>query len=164
LIKILDEIRKCRNNLSISPIAEDWSVVESDEMLTDTEKVELKQCRIGQGKFRVKVIKYWGEKCAITGCKNLDVLIASHIKPWRESSNRERLDCKNGILLAAHYDRLFDRGYITFESSGIMKVSKRFNHSDQSRLGIGKTRLGIKIMDKTQKQYLEFHRKNIFLK
>jgi predicted restriction endonuclease len=49
-------------------------------------------------------------------------LIASHIKPWREASNGERLSGHNGLLLSPHVDALFDEQWITFEDSGQMRV------------------------------------------
>ena len=82
----------------------------------DTEKDILAKARIGQGKFKKDVIKIWGlgEKCAVTGIDLPQLLIASHIKPWRSSENLERLDPTNGILLATHLDKLFDNYLITF--------------------------------------------------
>ncbi len=70
--------------------------------------------RLGQGQFRVDVEKLWRGACGVTGCRISAVLRASHIKPWSQSNNKERLDPENGILLAAHIDALFDRGLITF--------------------------------------------------
>jgi plasmid stabilization system protein ParE len=44
-------------------------------------------------------------------------LKASHIKPWRDATDAERLDGSNGLLLSPHIDHLFDEGYITFSPS-----------------------------------------------
>lgn len=55
--------------------------------------------------------------CALTGLAAPEMLVGSHIKPWRESSNEERLDPMNGLLLAAHADKLFDRYLMSFEES-----------------------------------------------
>jgi putative restriction endonuclease len=46
------------------------------------------------------------------------VLVASHAKPWQLSTNAERLDPYNGLLLAAHVDKLFDVGLIAFAKDG----------------------------------------------
>jgi hypothetical protein len=43
-------------------------------------------------------------------------LKASHIKPWRDATDGERLDGANGLLLSPHIDHLFDEGYITFSN------------------------------------------------
>jgi hypothetical protein len=49
-------------------------------------------------------------------------------KPWRVCATAtERLDGANGLLLAPHVDRLFDRGLIAFEASGRVLVSSRLD-------------------------------------
>jgi hypothetical protein len=53
-----------------------------------------------------------------------DVLRASHIKPWKKSSNDERLDPENGLLLLANIDILFEKGFVSFDDDGCMLVSK----------------------------------------
>ena len=52
-----------------------------------------------------------------------NLLTASHIKPWIKSDNNEKIDPKNGFIFSPTYDRLFDRGYITFTDKGILKIS-----------------------------------------
>jgi hypothetical protein len=89
------------------------------DVLDSTEREVLVNARIGQGRFRSDLVTAWGkgEKCALTEIAIPEMLIASHIKPWRESSNSERLDPMNGLLLAAHVDKLFDRFLLSFEIS-----------------------------------------------
>lgn len=65
---------------------------------TPTERERLVQARLGQGQFRDALLKYW-EGCAVTGIERPDLLRASHIKPWRSSTNEERLARHNGLLL-----------------------------------------------------------------
>lgn len=86
------------------------------EVPDETEREILAKARVGQGRFRAELVAAWGkgEACALTGLDIPEMLIASHIKPWRESSNRERLDPMNGLLLAAHADCLFDRYLMSF--------------------------------------------------
>src|SRR5690606_37116576 len=60
--------------------------------------------------------------CRVTGVDDRRVLIASHIKAWKDSSNAERISGYNGILLSPHIDALFDDHLITFESDGRMHV------------------------------------------
>src|SRR5665811_1547849 len=76
-----------------------------------TEREELLKSRIGQGTFRQSLIKL-RRKCYVTGIADERFLRASHIKPWRDSTNQERLDPYNGLLLSPIYDYLFDRAYI----------------------------------------------------
>jgi hypothetical protein len=89
----------------------------SREVPDITEREVLAKARIGQGRFRADLVASWrkGETCALTGLDVPEMLIASHIKPWRDSSNSERLDPMNGLLLVAHADRLFDRYLMSFQ-------------------------------------------------
>jgi hypothetical protein len=72
---------------------------------------------VGQGLFKERVSRI-ERACRITFVDNPTHLIASHIKPWRESTNEERLHEGNGLLLTPTVDHLFDRGFISFQDSG----------------------------------------------
>ncbi|QDV39293.1 HNH endonuclease [Tautonia plasticadhaerens] len=65
-----------------------------------TERRALVLSRVGQGQFRDSLMSVWGGRCAVTGLDLPVLLRASHIKPWRDSDNRERLDAYNGLLLS----------------------------------------------------------------
>jgi predicted restriction endonuclease len=65
-----------------------------------------------------------------------DCLIASHIKPWKKSSNAERLSVYNGLLLLPNYDKLFDKGYISFDRQGKIIYSRFFPESERRLLGM----------------------------
>lgn len=98
-------------------LAEDLADIEKN--VTDpTERDALTKARIGQGKFRTEVTAAWrlGEVCPLTGIAIPELLVASHIKPWRDATNRERLDPANGLLLATHVDKLFDRFLLSFRN------------------------------------------------
>jgi hypothetical protein len=85
-----------------------------------TERITLSLARIGQGKFRRYVASVWGfgMSCALTDCNVESVIVASHIIAWSQcDSNAKRLDPCNGIPLAAHVDKLFERHLLTFEES-----------------------------------------------
>lgn len=88
--------------------------------LTETERKYLSAARVGQGQFRKDLFEVFGGVCPVTGISNPELLIASHIKPWKACTNSERVDSENGILLSAMLDQLFDRGLISFSDSGIM--------------------------------------------
>ena len=87
-----------------------------DEENDPTERLDNRMSRIGQGKFRRNAISTWGgeEKCAVTGINLSALLTASHIIPWSEDVAQRKHGC-NGILLSAHFDRLFDRHLIGFK-------------------------------------------------
>ncbi|HET6912939.1 MAG TPA: HNH endonuclease signature motif containing protein [Rhodanobacteraceae bacterium] len=95
--------------------------VEADESLTVTQRLQLAKARVGQGLFRKRVILL-DQACRVTGVSDTRVLVASHIKPWREASNADRINGHNGILLSPHVDALFDEELITFEDDGRMQV------------------------------------------
>src|SRR5690606_34146976 len=103
--------------------------------LSPTERDAVTKSRLGQGPFREKLQEYW-RGCSLTGCDLAGVLRASHIKPWRLSSNRERLDLYNGLLLTANYDALFDRGLISFRDDGSILVSDSLPLNDRRLLGV----------------------------
>ncbi|MBT0671777.1 HNH endonuclease [Novosphingobium profundi] len=88
----------------------------------ETRKLQLVQARRGQGVFKANV--RLNEKCCrLTGVSDPHFLIASHIKPWRDCSDQEKLDGCNGLLLSPHVDRLFDRGLISFDNDGTVLKS-----------------------------------------
>lgn len=101
-----------------------------------TEREALARARVGQGKFRQNLIAKFNATCAITGVKHLQLLRASHIKPWAGSSNRERLDPENGLLLSAAYDAAFDARLISFDNDGKLLLAQDFSAADARLAGI----------------------------
>lgn len=106
----------------------DFDQIINDPTTTTTEKTALIKSRIGQGKFRDKVLLHW-TACAVTGFSDTSLLVASHIKPWRVSTNDERLDQWNGLLLSPNLDKAFDKGFITFETGGSIRLSPLFTEA-----------------------------------
>jgi hypothetical protein len=102
-------------------VLDDIHHIETDVSIPETQRLQLAKARVGQGYFRKQVILLDGA-CRVTGVTDTRVLIASHIKPWREASNAERLSGYNGLLLSPHVDALFDEQFITFEDDGRMRV------------------------------------------
>lgn len=90
--------------------------------IPETEKQALVKSRRGQGLFRDRV-KGMEPACRLTGLNHSDFLVASHIKPWRSSTNEERLDGANGLMLSPHADKLFDGGWISFSDDGGLLVA-----------------------------------------
>jgi len=85
----------------------------SDENVP-TEATRTVKTRTMQSFFRKVVLAAYGSRCCITGNPVEDLLVASHIMPWVDFPV-ERLNPRNGLCLAAHFDRAFDRGLITFD-------------------------------------------------
>ena len=100
---------------------EDIRRIEIDGSIPETQRLQLAKARVGQGLFRKRVILLDGA-CRVTGVTDTRVLVASHIKPWRDASNPERVSGYNGILLSPHVDALFDERFITFDDDGLMRV------------------------------------------
>lgn len=127
--------------------------------LTDTEKETIIKIRVGQGKFRDRLIKKWGG-CQLTGCEHITLLKASHIKPWKDSDSLERLDVNNGLLLTPTYDTLFDKGFISFDKEGIMLVSDEIKPFMQIVIGSKKPKNIT--LSKEQEKYMAYHRNEIY--
>jgi len=122
--------------------------------LSATTKQEMLNVRIGQQRFRKLVLNMWSHKCVITGASQF--ITASHIKPWSESDNSERLDPFNGLALSPVYDKAFDAGLISFDDEGRILVSKRLDQ-DAALLGIsGQER--IRELNFLHRKYLAYHR------
>ncbi|TMN43187.1 HNH endonuclease [Pseudoalteromonas sp. S2755] len=123
----------------------------------ETLRKQLIDARCGQGQFRKSLISYW-KKCAVSGADKTELLIASHIKPWTVSDNKERLDLFNGLLLTPNLDKAFDQGLISFNNNGLILISSKFEPS--TAFGITKGQ-SLKI-EKQHLPYLQFHRENVF--
>lgn len=102
-------------------ILDDIHQIESDVTIPETQRLQLAKARIGQGLFRKRTMLV-DPHCRVTGVEDPRLLIASHIKPWREASNVERINGYNGIMLSPHIDALFDERLISFEDDGKMLV------------------------------------------
>lgn len=133
----------------------DLEAVEHDALVSETERVQLQKARLGQGHFRAKLEAKWGG-CSVTGCNMREVLRASHIKPWKDCNNSERLDGDNGLLLVANIDALFDRGLISFGADGSIIRSNSLPEDDLKMLTGGKV-ARIEFSPK-QGDYMRFHR------
>ncbi len=136
------------------------AVIES-RTLKETEKTAIIRARRGQGLFKENVMRREGA-CRITKVDNPAHLIGSHIKPWRDSNNDERLNGANGLLLTPSVDHLFDRGFISFRDNGDLLVSPVADATSLQRMGV---RSGVNVGDfqREQRTFLEFHRDAVFL-
>ena len=128
---------------------------------TITERKGLVTTRIGQGAYRKSIVYRWDGKCAVTGFDKLDILIASHIVPWSESSNDERININNGILLSPAYDALFDRHLISFEPSGKIILSENIETQAYEKIGVTGME-AIKNLSVDNHPYLDKHRQRFY--
>ncbi len=114
-----------------APLADDLDELRDRGDLSPTEKKRLIDARLGQGRFRREVERLWQNACSVSGCAVREMLRASHIKSWKRSSDVERLDGRNGLLLTADLDALFDKGLISFGDDGGMLVADRIAATDR---------------------------------
>lgn len=145
------------DELTDATVQQDIVIIEQDESLEITQKAMLVQARRGQGKFRERLIQQW-HSCAVTGYGNIAMLLASHIKPWSQSDNAERLDPYNGLLLVPNLDKAFDLNYVTFSERGKIMVSEMLG--DYEALGIN-TEMIVPLHERHQ-DYMAYHRE-VFL-
>jgi putative restriction endonuclease len=142
---------------------EQVKAIQHDSSLDTTTKEQVVLARHGQGLFRQRVLDL-EKRCRLTKIENPLLLMASHIKPWRACATaNERIDGANGLALAPHVDRLFDRGLIGFESDGTVLVSPRLPHDDLERLGLAEAvaKSCGTFLD-SQVAFLLYHRKSVF--
>src|SRR5947209_7152321 len=131
--------------------------------LSSTTRDALIKARIGQGLFRHNVSSI-EHRCRITGVSYPTHLFASHIKPWRESTNDERLNGENGLLLTPSIDHLFDRGFISFEDNGELLVSGVAHKESVRRMGVDTERVvRVGKFSEGQQFFLAHHRRSVFL-
>ena len=122
------------------------------------------KARKGQGVFRRNVEKI-ESCCRVTGLEDKHLLIASHVKPWRTcTTSVERLDGSNGLLLAPHVDRLFDKGLLSFERDGKPMVSSTLDDKTLECLGLQDVLdRNVGMFSEEQEYYLSYHRDKVFL-
>lgn len=133
-----------------------WQAHVTPEGMTATSSEALHDARLGHGVFRRNLVALRG-CCYVSGITSPDYLKASHIKPWAECNDRERLDPHNGLLLTPAYDHLFDRALISFEDDGHILISPLVPSSVLVAFRVDPAFRG-QDLGKQTKAYLEFHR------
>lgn len=138
--------------------------IRQDGSLDRTTREQLVQARRGQGIFRQRVLAA-DSVCRITGVDNPNLLIASHIKPWRAcGSAAERLDGANGLMMAPHADFLFDRGLLGFKEDGKPMLSSKLRDIDARKLDMRLAyHLPTRPLSEKSAAYLNYHRNIVFI-
>ena len=122
----------------------------------------VKYGREGQDEYRRKLLEEC-PFCPITMINEESLLIASHIKPWAVSDSKERIDPNNGFILSPLYDKLFDRGYITFSDDKRVSISNWLSRQVRDRIGIREKQMFQFLpMNDDRAKYLEYHRNTVF--
>jgi len=160
LNKLLNFVSSDYEGICENKIQEELTKLKKAKDLKATQKDIIVKARVGQGAFRKDLLSYW-KSCVLTGCDIKNLLIASYIKPWCDSDNKERLDVFNGLLLLPTYDKLFYLGYITIRPSGLLAVSKFLPEASKPTLGLHPS-LRVAVT-KHHEPYLKHHNQNCFM-
>ncbi|WP_417778833.1 HNH endonuclease [Stutzerimonas xanthomarina] len=154
---VVDRVKDLEDQLKADEVEQ---AIQKDEALAPTEREQLVRSRVGQGAFRLHVMAV-EKACRLTGVGDDRFLIASHIKPWRDCKNAERLDGDNGLMLAPHVDKLFDRGWISFADNGDLLIAADAPLAVMNSWGF-KFGLNAGAFSSKQQAYLQYHREVIF--
>ena len=155
-VRVIDYIRNYGNDYN-----ERIEAIEkgTQDLVGDTKEAVVK-VRINQDKFRKGLLEKYKCKCCLCGVNEDSLLIASHIKPWVDSDEHEKLDLNNGLLLCPNHDRLFDKGYISFDDDGSVIISDRLSEVSKLYMNINE-KMSIMVNDDNI-QYIQYHKKHIF--
>ncbi len=116
--------------------------------------------RKSQVKYREELYNEF-KHCPFTHIDEFKLLIASHIKPHAVSTKKEQADPNNGLMLSPLYDKLFDKGYISFKENGELLISDWLSPQNRSRISFEYSPEDL-FLNEQRKEYLKYHRVNVF--
>ncbi len=129
-------------------------------MLAETETEVKTKIRLGRKKFRQGLLPLWAQKCALCEIELPELLRASYSKPWKDSTDVERVDAYNGVLLCRNHNALYENGFIAFDGQGRLHISSQLPEEDYEKYGIQPK---MKIARKEQnKPYFKWHKRHLF--
>lgn len=135
-------------------------VIASRTDIGPTTREQLIRSRRGQGLFKANV-RLNERGCRVTGVTDPQHLRASHIKPWKDSTDAEKLNGCNGLLLAPHVDHLFDKGMISFANTGDLLISPKLDREILTKWSLNPS-LNVGPFSAAQAVFLDFHRRIVF--
>jgi HNH endonuclease len=130
----LDRVYKLALSLPDVPLSRFRAKTADLPRTTEAERLVIQ--RIGQDIFRNALMDYWGGRCPITGITDPALLRASHIIPWTECGDEQRLNVHNGLLLSALWDAAFDKGLVSFADDGKPLASPRLSEVARNVLAL----------------------------
>jgi hypothetical protein len=134
LHRSLDRVYRLAVSLPQAPLDRFKARTASLPRTTEAERLVIQ--RIGQDVFRGALLDYWSGRCPLTGITEPALLRASHIVPWAECTDEQRLDVHNGLLLSALWDAAFDRGLVSFEDDGTVLASRKLRTREREVLDL----------------------------
>lgn len=144
-------------SLQVADEVVDYLAVTDTTFRRIDQRVSVKTRGQAQRVFRGNLFRLWKGSCAVTGVHEPRVLRSSHIKPWAESTDKEKVDHFNGLLLIPNLDTLFNEGLISFRDEGGILISPDWESDDKRRMQISPD-LRLRDIHPEAKPYLEFHR------
>jgi len=130
----LDRVYKLAMSLPDAPLLRFRALTAKLPRTTEAERFVIQ--RIGQNLFRNALMDYWGGRCPLTGITEPALLRASHIVPWSDCNDEQRLDVHNGLLLSALWDAAFDQGLVSFGDDGTPLASSSLSAVARQALAI----------------------------
>lgn len=128
--------------------------------IAEAESEAKTKIRLGEQKFREKLLPLWAYQCTLCEIELPSLLKASRAKPWKDSTASERIDPYNGVLLCCNHDALYKKGYIAFDGQGRLHISPEIPEEDYVKYGIHRKR---KIARKEEnKPYFKWHKRHLF--
>ena len=169
----VDDLQKKYNEIisrSSQYLEENEVNVENNNLAGGFDLLLPRKVRQNQDQFRANVLHNYGGKCCITHICDEQLLIASHIKPWRDATEKEKTDPCNGLCLNGLHDRAFDQGLMTVHIDYTIEISSRLRKEIPEKIY---EKYFVKEDGKTislplncglpKKQYLQYHNNEIFI-
>ncbi|HZS85287.1 MAG TPA: HNH endonuclease [Stellaceae bacterium] len=162
LYAALDRIYRLGVSLPAAPLARFEAKAAGLPRATEAERLVVQ--RVGQDIFRDALLDYWEGRCPLTGITERPLLRASHIVRWADcTSDAQRLDVHNGLLLSALWDAAFDEGLVTFDDDGLAIASPSLGSIARAALGLAAPARLDGLRDE-HRANLAWHRANVFRK
>ncbi len=166
--RLFNDAQRIKADILNQSIEETLNLTERD--LIGKERATVIRQRVNQSVFRSMILHNYEENCSITGICVPELLVASHIIPWADSTPEQKLDPENGICLSALYDLAFDRGLITIspDNYSIQLSSALFEYETEGFFSehfgsINNKRIKLPIEHKPNRDYLAYHRDKVFV-
>jgi len=148
---------------------EETTEIDLSNLPQGIDRERIVKVRVNQSFFRSAILTSYNTKCCITGLNIPELLIASHIKPWKDDAEN-RTNPQNGLCLNALHDKAFDKGFITVTTDYKVKVSKHFdgfqpqNNIEDFFLNYEGFAIALPEKFYPKKEFLEYHYEVVFKK
>lgn len=156
LLGKLDELRFVEDELYFE---EDAKRIFGDESKSEVRKRDPYLHRVYKNQLEEESMELYDKPVCMLEKVDYPVLIASHIKPFINSSEYEAYDPNNGLLLSRTVDSLFDLNYISFNDDGTIIFANEL--SDEVKNAWKEYKLDPIVLTPERLKYLEYHRNHM---